>query len=163
MKVVNRRIFYLLFLTLLTACTEDPPIKVKVDVKEPEAKQITEESTWPKEIRKEVFGDEEMNSTPRIQFLAALLDEKRELSIWSMKLDGSDRRLAVHDSEIDGSVLHLPIRSPNNRYIALSLGADIFYRAIYDLKEKKMIKIVNGGGVPWFKYQSINILTSNEM
>ncbi len=122
------------------------------------------ESMYPKEIREEVFGDEETFSTPRVMFTAKYGDNS-DYHIWSMRLDGSDRRLvASPDMFFNAAIVHKPIRSPDNRYIALSLERDGFFRAIIDLKDKKAIRVMNGGGYPYFNWteDSKNLILNSD-
>lgn len=117
---------------------------------------------WPKNIRKETYGDPEIFETPRIQFVAKLSGDKLftqddRPSLWSMKLDGSDRRL-VADPELlnmdKGGISHKPVRSPNNRYVALPLRDKEYeyFIGILDLKESKKWIISEGGGPPNFNW-----------
>ncbi len=113
-----------------------------------------ENPEYPNEIREEVYGNPEIFSTPRIQFLATVWDSERK-DIWSMRMDGSDRRRVVAWQDLfDGAtIVHTPVRSPDNRYIALSMDSDEgWFRGIYDLKEKKGIKIHDSTGYPMFNW-----------
>lgn len=130
----------------------------------PPGHRLYKDPSWPLEIRKEIYGDPEIFSTPRVQFTAEMQGDSKfkrseNRSLWSMRLDGSDVRL-VADEELlnykDGGISHTPIRSPNNRYVALSLSDadDNFFRAIIDLKEQKKWIISEGGGPPHFNWTS---------
>lgn len=75
--------------------------------------------------------------TPRLQFTAKVGSEKKS-TLWSMNLDGSDRRQVANSEFLfNGQVLaHTPIRSPNHRYVAASVdGRNGFFRGILDLKK----------------------------
>lgn len=130
----------------------------------PPGHRLYKDPSWPLEIRKEIYGDPEIFSTPRVQFVAKFRGDTKfkrsELqSLWSMRMDGSDVRLVADEELLNykgGGITHDPIRSPNNRYVALSLGdADNnFFRAIIDLKEQKKWIISEGGGPPHFNWTS---------
>lgn len=130
----------------------------------PPGHRLYKDPSWPLEIRKEIYGDPEIFSTPRVQFVAKFSGDKKfkrsELrSLWSMRMDGSDVRLVADEELLNykgGGIAHDPIRSPNNRYVALSLAdADHnFFRAIIDLKEQKKWIISEGGGPPHFNWTS---------
>ncbi len=75
----------------------------------------------------EQWDDPDTLSTPRLQFVWRPPGENEKRSIWSIRFDGSDLRQAANTQLIDtptaGSIRDNPIRSPNNRYIAISMVA----------------------------------------
>jgi hypothetical protein len=81
------------------------------------------------EFQTEQWNDPDILSTPRLQFVwrhPEQTDNPKE-GIWSMRLDGSDLRQVASRELLDqptpGGTRNerLPVRSPNNRYIALSM------------------------------------------
>ncbi|MFL0802763.1 MAG: WD40 repeat domain-containing protein [Agarilytica sp.] len=112
-----------------------------------------ENPEYPKEIREEIYGDTEIFSTPRIQFTATVWDSERE-DIWSMRMDGSDRRRVVAWQNLFNGdrLINVPERSPNNRYIAVKMDGEKGYIGFYDLKEKTSTHIIDGRGVPMFNW-----------
>jgi hypothetical protein len=116
---------------LLTGCGEEP---------NPPAKQVAEEQPsrfskdklayrhsyhpeWPKEVRNEVYGDEETFSTPRILFKTDI-EWTGQTTLFSARMDLSDRRRIIPETAFEDKWmggLHKPVRSPDNRYIALSM------------------------------------------
>jgi len=112
------------------------------------------ESILPLKIRQGNDGDEKVLSTPRLQFTAKVNSDKKS-TLWSMKLDGSDRRQVANSELIFNgkTIVHAPIRSPDNRYVAVSMdGPDGFFRGVLDLKNKTAIHIIKGGGYPFFNW-----------
>ncbi len=76
----------------------------------------------------EQWDDPDTLSTPRLQFVWRHPEEStRKQGIWSIRFDGSDLRQAANSQLIDtptpGSIRDTPVRSPNNRYIAISMVA----------------------------------------
>ncbi len=125
-----------------------------------EAVEQARRDAWPKEIRREVYDDAETFLTPRFQFMAELYEDDKS-TLWSMRLDGSDRR-RVADAELlyEGNkkavVDQVPVRSPNNRYVAMSIDSieEGTYRTILDLKEKAHYRMLKGSGRPNFNWTS---------
>jgi hypothetical protein len=167
--------FMLVTSMVLLACTDDGPTERPVDeVVTTELQSNSElqpdyngvmpgepgfqKPEWPREIRQEVYGDPETFSTPRIQFKAKRWEIENNNTLWSMRLDGSDRRrVADKDLLFDGAtMIHTPIRSPNNRYIALSMGDKKrgYFRGIIDLKTQTKWEIQTAGGYPHFNWTS---------
>ena len=149
------------FSLLLSGCSEpssQSSPQVEVDVaKYPWAKEHKNHPEWPMEIREEVYGDADTFSTPRLMFWNKYkYSEVRTL--WSSKLDGSDRRRIIPEkifTQLEPAGLHPPARSPDNRYIAISgYINDRATRQLYDTKEKKLITMSAGGGVPHFNWTS---------
>lgn len=149
---------------LLTGCGEEP---------NPPAKQITEEQPsrfskdkrayrhtynpeWPKEVRNEVYGDKKTFSTPRILFNAKVEWMKRK-TLFSARMDGSDRRRIIPEAAFEGRGLigsHTPKRSPDNRYIALSMDTTEhgFTRELWDTKTQQFILMSKGYGHAHFNW-----------
>ncbi|WP_259399481.1 hypothetical protein [Pseudoalteromonas sp. SR45-6] len=91
---------------LLTACGGEvkPPEKQTAEQEQPSrfskdkmAYRHTYHSEWPKEVRNEVYGDEETFSTPRILFRAEVEWIGIE-TLFSARMDGSDRRRIIPES-----------------------------------------------------------------
>ena len=165
----------ILLAMLLTACSEQQqntaPVNQESAISSSNDANAAIDATtgWPKVIRQEVYGDAETFSRPRLQFMAKLPNEAKS-TLWSMRMDGSDRRRVADEALLyDGKevVLHTPSRSPNNRYVALSMdnAKTGFYRAILDLKTQEKIKIMDGGGVPKFNWtsDSENLIFASEV
>ena len=81
------------------------------------------------EFQTEQWNDPDILSTPRLQFVWRHPEQtdNPKRGIWSMRLDGSDLRQVASRELLDqptpGATRdnRLPVRSPNNRYIALSM------------------------------------------
>ncbi len=144
--------FYVAVLLALSSCGEKEAPRVALSTVAPKVEEVKEESALPEEFRYETYGDKDIFSTPRIQFASEPGSESERI-LFSMKVDGSDRRLVAGRELLFHSVMvHTPIRSPNNRYVALSMsGPDGFFRALIDLKEQTSIKLTNGGGLSSFQ------------
>ncbi len=111
---------------------------------------VAEEVLAPFELNREVYGDPEIFDQPRIQF-SWQGPNREKPEIWSVKVDGSDLRLAVdadllYPKDIDVGMQpgFNTYRSPDNRYILVMLGK---YRTYYigihiiDLKEQTNTRI----------------------
>jgi len=109
--------------------------------------------------REEIYGDSEIFSEPRLQFTwrAPLEDE---YTIWSSTLDGSDLRRVVSPEllfKFDGVIAHLPVRSPDNRYLAVCMDTSEYMgtaKLLFDLKEKTVTELGGGSYVPHFAWAS---------
>lgn len=114
---------------------------------------------WPRED----LNDASSYDLPRVQFTWANLSNDQgygpdpmydeyegRVKVWSMKTDGTDLRL-VTDLPYLGkasSTRYKTSRSPNNRYVALNSGPDIY---LFDLKEQKLIDLPHRlAGIPGF-------------
>ncbi|OMO25551.1 TolB family protein [Vibrio lentus] len=99
---------------------------------------------WPKED----INDASSYDLPRFQFAWDNDDDDRvKLKIWSMKTDGTDLRLVVPDTKVDGIVLIR--RSPNLRYVAwIDRGTGKY---VYDLQTGVKTRVMGGGspGMVW--------------
>ncbi len=159
MKIITQfsRLMLLLSIITLTACGDEQGNNQNNETKQPVVQEAeSAKSEYPAEPRVEVYGDKTIWSTPRIQFLGKIEGEEKS-SIWSMRLDGSDRRRAASaDLLFNGYIAHKPVRSPNNRYIAVSMSksGEADFRAIIDLKEQVSWKIHEGYGYPHFNFSS---------
>jgi hypothetical protein len=113
------------------------------------------------EFQEEQWDDPEVLSTTRLQFTWVKPgDVSGVLSLWSMRLDGSDLRQVASstllntptEGSIDG---RFPIvRSPNNRYVAFAVKTCFACseRRILDLKTKEVIVAPMGGNNPGFQW-----------
>ncbi len=146
-----KSLFLLSATVLLFACDQPSP---EYQMEEADDNVVLDESTTSLKIREENYHDENVFSTSRLQFTAKVGSDKKS-SLWSMKLDGSDRRKVANSELIFNgqTIVHTPIRSPDNRYVAVSMdGPDGFFRGIIDLKDKTAIHIMPGGGYPFFNW-----------
>lgn len=161
---ISRNIFLVSLLSslLFTACAPSDETKPPNSASKSTSADSTRTATTitePKDIPRENFGDKTIFSTPRIQFTAVFPGTKKT-AIWSMRLDGTDVRLAAELDLIYGGgaekLFNRPVRSPDNRYVAVVLESDEkgFSRYLLDLKGKKRIKIRDGGGKPTFIWTS---------
>ncbi len=109
-----------------------------------------EEVLAPFELKREVYGDPEIFDQPRIQF-SWQGPNREKPEIWSVKVDGTDLRLAVDADLLYPNGVDLGMqpgfntyRSPDNRYILVMLAKyRVRYPAIHiiDLKERTNTKI----------------------
>ncbi len=159
MKIKTQFSGLMLLFSMLTlsACGGEQGNSQNNEAKQPAA-EVAEstKNEYPAQPRVEVYGDKTIWNTPRIQFLAKIEGEEKS-SIWSMRLDGSDRRRAAGaDLLFNGGITHKPVRSPNNRYIAVAMATrdGARFRAIIDLKEQVSWKIHEGYGYPHFNFSS---------
>lgn len=160
-NIKNRSSFQaltLLLLLLASGCSQQDSATPNEEFSEAEPEIVEQkvENPWPAEIRREIYGDPEIWSTPRIQFESKLPGHKF-LSVWSMRPDGSDRRLVLDTLEAyeTGASIGSVIRSPNNRYLAYKIAyPDPVRVGVYDLKEKKVILDYEALGRPVFMWTS---------
>ncbi len=120
----------------------------KTDVEKYESWQ----SCFPREAP---LNDKEFWSEPRIMFSFYKEDFKDQQvpppSLYSMRFDGTDVRLILRSDEIAGDnkadrMRNKALRSPNNRYIALSFDeGDRLTKVLFDLKEGTREVISIGG------------------
>ena len=149
---------------LLTGCGEEPAPPAKQAVEEQPSRfskdklayRHTYHPEWPKEVRDEVYGDEETFSTPRILFRAEVEWIGIE-TLFSARMDGSDRRRIIPESVFTGKNMvdgHKPVRSPDNRYIAISMyNNELGYtREIWDAKTQQFILMSEGYGYAHFNW-----------
>ncbi|GAA67290.1 hypothetical protein [Pseudoalteromonas sp. BSi20429] len=165
-KSVRSSAMILLSITtlLLTGCGEEsnPPAKQVVEEqpsrfsKDKRTYRHSYHPEWPKEVRNEVYGDKETFSTPRILFNAKVEWMKRK-TLFSARMDGSDRRRIIPETAFEGRGLigsHTPKRSPDNRYIALSMDTTEhgFTRELWDTKTQQFILMSKGYGHAHFNW-----------
>ncbi len=124
---------------------------------EPKAETVAPKERSLSEIyNMEDYTDPSQWAEPRMQFLAKITAQDED-GIWSSKLDGSDVRLAwsfkvVTDLE-DGGTNHAPVRSPNNRYIAIGLSSSAgLSRILVDLETGGWERMDFGGSPPSFTW-----------
>ncbi|AUI88113.1 hypothetical protein BS333_17265 [Vibrio azureus] len=98
---------------------------------------------WPRED----IEDPSSYDLPRFQFAWSTDDNRYNLRIWSMKTDGTDLRLVVPESDVDG--IELIRRSPNLRYVSWVDRASSKY--VYDLKTQQQTRLPGGArpGMVW--------------
>ena len=109
----------------------------------------------------EIYGDPKIWSEPRIQFVWQHPDDKYD-SIWSMKTDGTDVRRAAGPEllSIDAGERYdlntRPVRSPDNRYLAVvvtNFGRyDLAQYMIIDLKNKSKKAFMLDAAPPNFNW-----------
>ena len=97
---------------------------------------------------------------PRIQFVSKYVGAK-EKGIFSMNIDGTDRRLVIGANEmfdgarIDVTPKHTPKRSPDNRYIIGTFskndGEEKFI-GLLDLKDRLSTRIIDISGAPYYTW-----------
>ncbi|MFK3864926.1 hypothetical protein [Pseudoalteromonas rhizosphaerae] len=149
---------------LLTGCGDDVKTSEKQVVEEQPSRfskdklayRHTYHSEWPKEVRNEVYGDEETFSTPRILFRAEVEWIGIE-TLFSARMDGSDRRRIIPESVFTGKNMvdgHKPVRSPDNRYIAISMYNNELghTRELWDTKTQQFILMSEGYGYAHFNW-----------
>ncbi len=158
MKIhLMKNICVFIFIFIITGCSNEPikPILVKST-----ADYDVYDVHY--EFKTEQWDDPDILSTPRLQFTWVKPgSEERDISIWTMRLDGTDLRQVVSVELMDtptmggtNSIVQFE-RSQNNRYIAFSLhtkrgGVE---RRIIDLKTKTVKIIDSSFGDPdfgWF-------------
>jgi len=107
----------------------------------------------------EIYGDPDIFSEPRLQFVWQAPDEEKD-TIWSTRLDGSDLRRVLPPDLLfakGGVIFRLPMRSPNNRYLAVALDTSEVMgtiKMLFDLKEKTVTELGRGAFVPHFQWTS---------
>lgn len=111
------------------------------------------QSCFPREAP---LDNKEFWSEPRIMFSLYKPDYKDQRapnpSLHSMRFDGTDIRLILRSDEIAGDIghgfmYHRAVRSPNNRYIALSFdgGGGKLTKVLFDLQKGSRTVLVKGG------------------
>ena len=149
---------------LLTGCGEEPAPPAKQAVEEQPSRFSKDKIAyrhsyhpeWPKEVRNEVYGDKETFSTPRILFKANI-EWMEQTTLFSARMDGSDRRRIIPETAFNDKWmvgLHKPERSPDNRYIALSMDTTEhgFTRELWDTKTQQFIFMSKGHGYAHFNW-----------
>lgn len=140
---------FVLLVTLLAAMI----VLTGCEKKKPEPAPVVKRQATPEPqfefAGEEIYGDPEIFSTPRIQFVWQAPGHKRE-EIWSMRLDGGDLRRVVKAEMIPGGIDHDPVRSPDNRYVIISSH---FEKLLVDLKTQTKTVIMRGGYNPHFTWR----------
>ena len=155
MRLVSKRGKLIgLFLTLfsLIGCFESRPEPGSSTPQD----ELSEEK--PFVIQPEIYGDSDIFDGPRIQFAMKAPGENRR-TIWTIKTDGTDLRQAVNNQllrgDTDAVFNHPPVRSPDNRYIAISMMTSKgLEKRLIDLKTNTKITFAEGGGIPLFQWTS---------
>ncbi len=151
-----------LLLIFLFGCSEQKKEPIEIAVKEEVVKpQVEKVKTLHAQApyKEEVYGDPEIFSEPRFQF-AWRAPEEQEETIWSTFLDGADLRRVVSPElffKFDGVLMHLPVRSPDNRYLAVCMDTSEYMgtaKLLFDLKEKTVTELGGGSYVPHFAWTS---------
>ena len=165
-KSVRSSAMILLSITtlLLTGCGEEPNPPTKQVVEEQPSRFSKDKLAyrhsyhpeWPKEVRNEVYGDKETFSTPRILFKADI-EWTGQTTLFSARMDLSDRRRIIPETAFNDKWmvgLHKPERSPDNRYIALSMDTTEhgFTRELWDTKTQQFIFMSKGYGYAHFNW-----------
>jgi len=110
------------------------------------------------EIKEEVYGDPDIFDSPRIQFVHTNPETYKQDSIWSVKTDGTDLRRVLSREQIftdmNASIMDTPRRSPDNRYICVTLDdrPNGFHKVVFDLKTGQRDVIIRHGkskGFAW--------------
>ncbi|MBU2710449.1 hypothetical protein [Zooshikella harenae] len=133
-----------------TASTEK---KIETIEKKLSPEQVNEsasgDDTRFQQIALETLNNIASYDQPRIQFLwiPPQAKNRRQLTLWSIKLDGSDLRRVATTKELYGDYRHSvvisskPVRSPDNRYIIYTFISDKKRIVLLDLvtRERKVI------------------------
>jgi WD40 repeat protein len=113
------------------------------------------ETPTPRVYPEEIYGDPKIFDSPRIQFTWRSYKED-ERRIWSIKLDGSDLRRVLPNELLfknGHSISAKPVRSPDNRYLVVSMFSDgPILKELFDLKTKTVKTIATGGFQPNFQW-----------
>ena len=138
-------------LLVLTGCERKQETKSKAVAEKAKEKPVFEFAG------EEIYGDPEIFSTPRFQF-SWRAPGLKSYELWSMRLDGSDlRRVVKADllySKEARNFIHDPVRSPDNRYIVISMGTSrLPEKHLIDLKTKTKTIIMSGGLIPHFTWR----------
>ncbi len=147
----------------LFACGSDESVKTQQTDAQQKQLQAKVEN---KGIAFEDLNDPAQWQGPRIQYLGRYPEGSKNYAVYSMKLDGSDLRLAwaqkPEKKHEQGEISHPPSRSPDNRWLTLSFTSmKGLYRAIVDLQTGQFdIMYPEGGGPPSFTWtnDSKNVL-----
>ncbi len=109
----------------------------------------------PKVYPLEVYGDPKIFDMPRLQFVWKSSEEEK-WGIWSIKVDGTDLRRVLPNGLLytnGHSVSATPVRSPDNRYLIVSMFSDgPILKELFDLKTKTVKTIATGGFKPNFQW-----------
>jgi len=168
---------YLIIISLVIAlfcssgCSDQKNEALSKEKEQATTQTVAEVKKEPEKVvyKQEVYGDPEIFNKPRLQF-AWQAPMEEDQTIWSTYLDGSDLRRVLSPELLfkeGGIIRHLPIRSPDNRYLAVSLSTSEVMgtvKALYDLKEKTVTELGQGAFVPHFQWtaDSMNLYYYNE-
>lgn len=166
-NILNKVVIFTLLLVInisVTGCNKsNEPQKEKTK----QAKKVVHRPYIIHYATKEVVGNEDYAdkkqwSEPRIQFVEDHPKKTRRFglnqAIWSMKLDATDIKLAYTMEQINNdhggkynigaSIRHLPVRSPDGKYVMISsVNNDAI---LVNLRTKKYKLIDQGRGQPRF-------------
>ncbi|VAX01640.1 hypothetical protein MNBD_GAMMA22-2049 [hydrothermal vent metagenome] len=136
-KSSPKLVFFMLSLFLLVSCNNDTNNSSTTNV------DTKKEETVVEVVPFEDLDDPEFYKYPRLQFTMQSVRDESD-SVWSMKLDGTDLRRAIHPKKMfpakPGGFMRKPIRSPNRRYL-LYVGNRALN--IFDFKTSETIKITS--------------------
>jgi len=168
---------YLIIISLVIAlfcssgCSDQKNEALSKEKEQATTQTVDEVKKEPEKVvyKEEVYGDTEIFNKPRLQF-AWQAPMEEDQTIWSTYLDGSDLRRVLSPELLfkeGGIIRHLPIRSPDNRFLAVSLTTSEVMgtvKALYDLKEKTVTELGRGAFVPHFQWtaDSKNLFYYNE-
>ncbi len=136
-----------------TTTTDKNDKKIEGQSSEKRESEFTlDENTVFQQVPLEVLSNVASYDQPRIQFLWIPPHEKnrRQLTLWSIKLDGSDLRQVATAEELYGDYRHSvvvsskPVRSPNNRYIVYTFISDKKRIVLLDLATRAR-KVIDEG------------------
>ena len=158
--------------TLLSGCSDSEENKITtppLEKKEPDFVYFSDYSQletipiWKLRFKPEApLSDKDYWSEPRIMFVRTIERKENQRrghpGILSQKLDGTDVRMIIPPEDLvapENAVMrHPPARSPNNRYIVVSLSSSkegfYLYKVLFDLQENTREVIAHGGGPPNF-------------
>ncbi|VFQ47215.1 hypothetical protein [Desulfoluna butyratoxydans] len=121
----------------------------KESVQPPSLYEVAPDGSF--EIKEEIYGDQDIFDSPRIQFMHRDPEKKNCDSVWSVKTDGTDLRRVLSNTQLspegDAIIMDTPRRSPDNRYICLTLDDDAngFHKVVFDLKTGQRDVIIRHG------------------
>ncbi len=145
-------IFGLLAILPSIGCKEKPNQAIP-------AQSAAEKKTEVKEHSLEVYGDPDIFNQPRLQFVwhhQNYSEKNKRDCIWSIKTDGTDLRKVLPDKLLythGAGISHKPIRSPDNRYLVVSMFSDgPILKELFDLKTMTVKTIATGGFKPNFQW-----------
>ena len=147
-----------LIMTFVTSCS-DPSPEGSGGQAHKEKFAVPEKPPQKTVYKEEVYGDPDIFSEPRLQFVWQAPDEEKD-TIWSTRLNGSDLRRVLPPDLLfkrGGIIFRLPMRSPDNRYLAVALDtSDVMgtVKILFDLKEKTVTELGRGAFVPHFQWTS---------
>ncbi len=109
----------------------------------------------PKVYPLEAYGDPKIFDMPRLQFRWCPHESEKN-GIWSIKVDGTDLRRVLPNGLLytnGHSISATPVRSPDNRYLIVSMFSDgPILKELFDLKTMTVKTIATGGFKPNFQW-----------